>query len=689
MALLALQGCGLFTPPPKSAAELLASGDLRGALEAAQRYDADAATRDRVVRAVVAAVEPKVTVAAVPQDEMIQMAGVHTVRNVDPAWAFVRVRASAQTLELGEVEAAAEITSGDKGLFVLGHDAKSVSLLTGEAYPPDIVHSTLKTGDFPWPAHVLTAGVLTLLTLRVERTYEPPPIEKVRAAVPRALRLSAALESPCSPPSRCGRLLVLRRPLRDDEPLSLWMSVTIGPGHGSPVSVAATVDVPPGGRLEERLARAATGLRIAALNDASIRLGTQPPPRRPCDKDYLLGFRQSPCVESAKWPTGEITPIGLDPPPAPEKLGTPAESLAARPWWHDDGYAPEVSPSQLDAALPVPDSVEGGLLHCKQTALRVPFEDTDRVYAHVKVDGRTWTVDGDDFTLPLLSLGPKSKIPISFYDGDWISGADHLVTMTLSRQGNTMSASVGSLANYNSAWAEVKCQLFARDAVEAAFTKRWQRAMDALDACDEVPIVVRPDERDLGMPGSRLPHARSLVAETAGLVGWSDPRVARLVSRWESLEARFWSGVRKSIEGLPSGPSGTVVLDRPKPPKAKVHGATRRCGEAVKREIERSKRISAKEYDSAYLSQVCAVDVDVENLDQRKLSVRDLISSQIVLDDGRAIDVDYVAGHELSPGERGVLSFVPKATPPPRSRAPSPWRFVVRGSRWIEIVPIR
>jgi len=683
---LALAGCETFTPPPKSAAELLAKGDLSGALEAAAMGHADEAARARLARAVIDAIDPTITVSTALDDKLIERAGIYTLRKLDPAWSIVRVRAGVKTARFGRVETTIDVSSGDRGLLILTKAPKSLSLLTGERYPLDTKHSTLKTGDFPWPLHVLTAGVLTVLTAHFENTYTPPPIEKVRAAVPRALRLAAALKDRCDEAGVCEQLLVVRRPLHDDVPLSLDVFVNVKPESGPWISVRANVDVPQRGRLEERLARAATDLKLAALPDAHLAVGTQRPSQDRCDEEYELRIGRCATIEIAPWPTAEVSPLGLTLPPAPEKLGTLKTSLAARPWWSHDEVAPQVSTTALDEAAPVPESVEGGLVHCKRQALRAPGEDMDHVFALVKVGKETWSLGGGGFTLPLLSLEPKSKLSISYFDLDWLSGADHLATVVLRRKGPLLSGSVGKEADYKRTYAAVQCRIFDRSAVEAAFTKMWTLAVNDLDGGEQMPIIVHPENRDFGLSNTEIRRAQQHIAMAAGLVGWDDPRVQGLLGRWDAQEQRFWTGVRQSIEDLSKGTSGPVVLERPKEPEMTIHQVRALRGEEVKKRLVAMKL--AKRYDPAWLSQAFGVEIELENLSPRTFYASGLGSGvQLVLDDGRALDLEVVRGDNLQPGGRGVITLAPKETPPPSSRASGPWRLVVRGFRQFAFIP--
>src|SRR5262249_13053727 len=160
---------------------------------------------------------------------------------------------------------------------------------------------------------------------------------------------------------------------------------------------------------------------------------------------------------------------------------------------------------------PVAENFEGGLADCKLLHLEVPGEDADKVYALIKLDGRRWRVD-DSPQLPLLTLPPRATLSISFYDRDFWSGDDFLVTLKLARHGRELSAEWGSATRpERRGYAAMKCTLFDRDAVEAGFGPLWQRAADALDEVDEGPVRVLPDHSDLGLRESGLDRAQRLV----------------------------------------------------------------------------------------------------------------------------------------------------------------------------------
>jgi len=58
-------------------------------------------------------------------------------------------------------------------------------------------------------------------------------------------------------------------------------------------------------------------------------------------------------------------------------------------------------------------------------------------------------------------------------------------------------------------------------------------------AIAEKNMEVLPDERDLGRGKHPLSAAELQIADCALLVGWDDPRVVELVTRFEREEKRF------------------------------------------------------------------------------------------------------------------------------------------------------
>jgi hypothetical protein len=682
-AALAPLGCasGPASPAAKTPDQLLAEGDLLGALDASTT--AQGFTRQRIARAVLQAADPMISVGAIPREEFARRAGIHALRQADPSWAVVVAQGSVSGEKFGRVTTSMVISSGGTEVLPIEETPQSLAWLTGETYPGEVPAGLDFTSDIPWPFHILTVGVTLPFTVHVVQKYKPAPLDLIRAEVPRALGLASLLGQPCAPPAPCEERMAIRRPSQDDARLTLHVRLTMQPPSGPTYSALATFELPPGGRLEDRLASVATNLHLAESNATSLVIGEAKFPKfHPCPPTTQPGKSKETevCLEYRPWPTPEISPLGLDVPAAPERLGTIAESNAARPWWTDDDvYAPLADPRWFTSTATTADSISSGIITCKKKGLRVVDDDADRLFAEVEVDRRRWTVDDERFSFPLLTINTKSSWKVSFYDGDYLSNPDHLATVTLRRKGNRMIGTVGE-ENGTGTWASVECEIFDRPAVEEAFRHRWVFAADALDACEEAPGVVKPADRDLGFGGTWLREARTHIENAAALVGWSDARVGKLLERYDALEARFWSGTRKAIEALPGGKTGPVTVGEGKP-EGKVYGAKMRCPEPAKKK-KKDKAEPAPGWKA------CVVDVDIENTKKDYLYLSFTRNVQLILDDGRLIDVDPMMGPAIPPGGRAVVSLRLKNGPPPPSRTAKPWRLVLRAFHRADIVPI-
>jgi hypothetical protein len=265
--------------------------------------------------------------------------------------------------------------------------------------------------------------------------------------------------------------------------------------------------------------------------------------------------------------------------------------------------------------------------------------------------------------LPLLTLPPNARVPIAFYDWDWLSGEDHLATLMLQRHGAELSAVQGG-PNRRS-HVSMTCRLFDRPAVEAAFARAWIRAADALDAVEQGPVQIQPEETDLGFRDAGLWSSRGRITQAAAFVGFDDPRVRPLIDREEQAEQRFWRGLRTSLEKLSAGDK-PVVLKKPEPDALRVIDAHFRC---------RPPALS------------CNVELTVENPGATRSYAMDLSGSRIVLSDGRAVEAEVHTG-EIPPSARATILLAPKDPLPPGSRSALPWRVIIHGFRRLEILPV-
>jgi len=619
----------------------------------------------------------EITVSVVPREELLPIIGVRRLRAIAPSWIVLRARVAPLRPDDSAHELDVDFSlDGERGarLPASGSTLLALAELTGER-PHDHVHRYLRTSDAPWPAHVLSFGILTLLTLRVDRVVTPPLEAEVRAVAPRAVALEAALRGSCPRAGGCERLIVLRRPADEAQPLTLVVQATVR-GGGELVARRAVVALPDGATLEARLAA------VGAL--------------RPTERGGgpLSSSDPARVVALAPWPPKALAPIDvLPPPPAPSRPQTPEASAAARPWWASDArrYAPAPPLALLDDTLPVGERVEGAVARCQVGALDIPGDDTDHVYSEVRLGRRWWRVGGREASLSLVTLGPREPLTLALFDWDWLSGDDHLVTLGARRVGGgaTWSATFGA-PGARRGHATVECRLWGRAAVARATEAAWVRAVDALEGLEADPIAVRPDESDLGAAAAGVGAARDAVEALAGLVGWGDPRVAAAGARWEAGERRYWLAARRAIEALPRDDRGVVTLgaeDPRWPARVRVLRVETVCGAEAAAQVKRSTRASLREADPSWRRAPCVVRVTVANAGEHREYTSSMITARLLLDDGRPLDLASLGHQEVEPGAQAVVSLVAEKGPPPPSLAARPWRLAVRGRGTVELWP--
>ncbi len=663
------------------AATLSSCATARHDWRAAER--ARDAERDREARAAIAAADPVVTVEVLDvADAARVLGGRHALRRIDPSWMILRARVETAGDWLADVDAV--LWSNGQLLVELRREPEPLTALTDEIWPTGTRHSYLRTADAPWYVHVLTAGVLTVLTLHFEHHTDPPTAQQIADYAPRAVALARAANGEPRA-GRSERLFFVRRPLADDLPLEVEVGVSLRrASDGDAIaSLSGRVKVPIGGVLAERIGQAVRGLHLAAAPDARRSHSGSEAQLARC---YAPGEELCSRTEVKPWPTKEVSSLGLTPPPVPERLGTPRSSFAARPWWGGDAYAPEPAVSRLDDKRPVAATLEGGVAACKLLGVDMPGEDADKVYAVVELDGKKWRVD-ESPVLPLITLGPKTTIAISFWDRDFWTADDFLVKLKLARHGDELTALYGDrLRPERRGYAEMRCRLFDRDAVEAAYAPQWLAAADLLDDADDGPARVRPDQSDLGEAAGGFVRARQLITEGAGLLGWDDPRVRAQVEHWEALEQRFWAAARASLEGLPKNDAGaTVLTEKDGGDGTLLAAAERVCGAPLVAEVK--KHGHQYDYDKAWLAHACGVRATLVNRGAREAYWP--FDGAIVLSDGRAVPATAIDGvSSIASGATATLLLLPKSTPPPASANAQPWRLWRHSRQRVEIFPV-
>lgn len=432
-----------------------------------------------------------------------------------------------------------------EGLPMFATDRDLLIAFTQERPAGTHTRYKLKAAGLPWFVNVLTVGVLEVASLHFEGEEIQPDEEDMARAAPRATLLATLLDSPHGCGRRrspCDRILVVPRQ-RDDVALRLELELELDDGVGAGLRLTSSVPLPAGKPLAARLAEVFRGGPIE-LTGASIDPLWEP-------RSMQTGCRLKDRVCAA--PTA--AKVARPEPPAviaPERLATPAESLAARPQWvRDEGYAPATSierfgPADLvaggplrevllvcDLELPAVIDVHTLVVEARVGALPVHHPD---VFSQPDVPAR--------FVVPLVQLDPDESVAVtvSIRKSSWFWGIDDVL------YGRAKGVYRGVLPLVvGGRGIPMSCSALGREGVEKQVVSRMVSLANQLASFD---IGVDPiDERshDWGARNWGMSNLQDRVETIAGLVGWSDPRIRALLPALEHYRDVFARHLRRFL----------------------------------------------------------------------------------------------------------------------------------------------
>ncbi|HEY8376077.1 MAG TPA: hypothetical protein VIK91_06285, partial [Nannocystis sp.] len=415
---------------------------------------------------------------------------------------------------------------------------------TRERSPGTRTRYRLKTAGLPWIVSLLTVGVLDLAITEIKAETVPTTEEERARAAPKATRLAELVSPPhgCADGrSPCDRYYVIPRP-RDDVPLQLHVDVELHDPFLSGLRLVWSAPLPPGKPLAARLHDLFRDGPIA-LDSAHIEPAYLSPP-----EPEHCRLREPRCTTPTAARTAVALPT-LPPIAAPERLATPAESLAARPPWRDDdSYAPgttlyDVTPAELLAGGELRDA----LLVCD---LKVPG-DPQHTVLEVQIGAQPRHRPGvymqenrARFVVPLVQLAPGDTLTIAATERirRWLWGP---LTTALGQLALTYRGTL-PLAQNNRKFS-VSCGALGRDALEARVTRRIDALAEALTNFDIGVDPIHESSPDWGLGAWGMNALRRRVEDVAGLVGWSDPRIAALLPALDHYHAVFQRHVQRFL----------------------------------------------------------------------------------------------------------------------------------------------
>lgn len=211
---------------------------------------------------------------------------------------------------------------------------------------------------------------------------------------------------------------------------------------------------------------------------------------------------------------------------------TPTASLAARPTWSTEGWAPQVSqPVELFAeASPIASDLDGAFLLCRFTSFGQAdtFAGDDLKVNAIFGKAPEISVNGPEdanfafVSAPVITLHKGDGLRFEVYDRDVFG--DTLLTRSHPAFG-------GKLADTDRG-ASYECRtLSAKD--HARIVKTHDAAADGRLA-ELAHKHLAPTDATWAFPGGDLAHAKAATADIAALTGWADPRAVRRVHRIES-----------------------------------------------------------------------------------------------------------------------------------------------------------
>lgn len=302
----------LFACAPTPLA-LLQRGQLRQAY--GQSRGADATTQAQVAHAVLEDEQPVIELHTIAGQELVGLVGSYSARQLEPAWVLLHATATTRAREFPRVHFNVTIgrdaTSGDPGKEVPTYPIQPAAMaaLTGEKLPQGYWSGVHSGG-------VCSAGALLCFLFwpiapftekKVGEVFVAPTVEEIRQHAPRAARLAGVLADSCRLAGRCERYFLVRRPRDEAVPLSLRVMVLLSYDDPSSsklsqfswqVGAVATLELPPGATLAQRLAltvaptRLQSGVELAQHRWRGERLHREAPTPLHSDKPPPGYFEQ-------------------------------------------------------------------------------------------------------------------------------------------------------------------------------------------------------------------------------------------------------------------------------------------------------------------------------------------------------------------------------------------------------------
>ncbi len=658
-------GCGA------SPLGLAKSGRLLEAFDAAG--DADPPTRAAVMRAVLEAEEPSLTVEAIDDDELVRTVGGHTARRLAPAWLLLRARLTTRARALRYATFVLEVGQDGREVpsFAMVQTAGVVAA-TGERMAEGHRYSTYANDMCSGLGVVLcvVAPPLALLGIRKDgETYSPPSEQEIAAAAPRAKRLFDKLADRCEGAGACTRYALLRRPLQEGQPLSVRARLAFSRSapsvfHTDDMVAVVERPLPPGALLRQRLPMS---LGVGDVRDVA-------PARSASTKSahFCAGFTDAElksgsgrCLVSlVPVVAGKTATLGLSAPPPPASLPTFAESASQLPWWAaSEVLGPSDTPPATRGGAPTQDpGADIELVVCRT-------DTRDRGWMRLLAQGgaEAWgRMAGGAAVIPLAhvaSAGATVTVDVLHPEG---AARKLIATATLTRrEGALVTTKVRPAPGAVFPPRDVTCTPYDRATVEAELQGRWAAAVDVLDlAAEEVESYhVEPAAHELRPPYERLRAVRQSVAAVAALVGWSDPRAVALSARAAVVEAALHGRVRADLAAL-AGAKRDVQLRASLTDSANydVHVLGVRCEGAPP----------------------CALEVSIRGTAG---AVRSL-AFQMVMEDGRVVParLPLDASVDASAGSTLLVRVPPDEALPPGAK---PWALLQHQffTSWLHLAP--
>ncbi|MDP3500876.1 MAG: hypothetical protein Q8S33_11105 [Myxococcales bacterium] len=245
LASLALALVGCVTPKA-----LLARGEVQRAWVEASK--AGEGTRAEIERDILEQEGVTFTLEAIEVDELARLVGGHLTRLVTPEWVLHRATATSRG-HFPYVSVDVVVGRETKELPGLPMTPEWLSAATGERFP-----ETREVPRYGSPlcgaSPVLCLVLFPVALMTIERQgsgWVKPDDDEVMRKAPHAARLARLLADDCTSAHRCVRYLLLRRPLHDDEPLSVRVEVNLSSRNTRwnvpSLSMQTTLPLPAGG----------------------------------------------------------------------------------------------------------------------------------------------------------------------------------------------------------------------------------------------------------------------------------------------------------------------------------------------------------------------------------------------------------------------------------------------------------